>query len=55
VTETFNIVYNYYEGWVGGQNSGAYIFRPTRDNPTEYSSIKKIFYADGATTTTVVL
>lgn len=54
-TETFNIVYNYYEGWVGGQSSGAYIFRPTKQTSTEYSSIKKVYYADGATTAVVVL
>ena len=54
-TETFNIFYNYYEGWVGGQSSGAYIFRPTKQTSTEYSSIKKIYYADGATTAVVVL
>lgn len=33
-TETFNIVYNYYQGWVGGQSSGAYIFRPIKDLST---------------------
>lgn len=54
-TESFTIGYNYYEGWVGGQSSGAYIFRPTKDNPNEYSSIKKIYYADAANTATVIL
>jgi hypothetical protein len=54
-TETFNIAYNYYEGWVGGQSSGAYIFRPTKDTQAEYSAIKKIYYADGANTAAVIL
>lgn len=48
ITETFKVFYNYYEGWSrGGQNSGAYIFRPISDTPKEYSPIKKIYYADG--------
>jgi hypothetical protein len=54
-TENFIIGYNYYQGLVGGQSSGAYIFRPIVDTPTEYSSIKKIYYADGANTAAVVL
>ena len=54
-TETFNIFYNYYQGWVGGQNSGAYIFRPIKDLSTEYSPIKKIHYIDGDATALVIL
>lgn len=46
--ESFNIFYNNYDGWFsGGQNSGAYIFRPILDNPKLYSTIKKIHYCDG--------
>ena len=54
-TESFNIFYNYYQGMVGGQSSGAYIFRPIVDSSSEYSSIKKIFYVDALTTAVIVL
>jgi hypothetical protein len=55
-TESFKLFYNYYEGWdKGGQHSGAYIFRPLSETPKEYSPIKKIYYADGATTAMVLL
>lgn len=54
-TETFNIFYNYYQGYSGGQSSGAYIFRPIIDTSEEYSAIKKIYYIDGDSTAVVVL
>lgn len=38
-----------------GQDSGAYIFRPTNDISVEYSVIRKIYYADGAASAVVVL
>lgn len=40
---------------VGGQSSGAYIFRPIIDTSSEYSSIKKIYYVDALTTAVIVL
>lgn len=56
VTESFKVFYNYYEGYdKSGQHSGAYIFRPVSDTPKEYSAIKKIYYADGATTAAIIL
>lgn len=56
VLESFKIFYNYYGGWMeSGQDSGAYIFRPTNDISVEYSVIRKIYYADGAASAVVVL
>lgn len=54
--ESFKISYNYYEGWdMGGQHSGAYIFRPKSDNAKSYSNINKMHYADGVTTGIIIL
>lgn len=56
---TFYVGYNYYEAYMGdGQNSGAYIFRPsnlTKTAPRKYSTIKTVHYAEGTTTTVIVL
>ena len=40
---------------MGGQHSGAYIFRPKSDNQKVYSNINKMHYADGVTTGIIVL
>ena len=56
ITESFKLAYNYYEGYDGaGQKSGAYIFRPISDTPKTYSTISKIYYADGVTTGMFIL
>ena len=38
-----------------GQDSGAYIFRPKSNTPIPYTTYKKYYYVDGATTGVIVL
>lgn len=48
VLESFKIGYNYYQGFQGlSLASGAYIFLPSDNNPRSYSTISKIYFADG--------
>lgn len=54
--ETFNVNYNFYDGYQGdGQKSGAYIFRPTANASTKYSTIKTIHFAEGTETVVFAL
>lgn len=55
-TQSFTINYNYYESYQGpDQKSGAYIFRPAKDDKQTYSNIKTIYYAEGVKSVVIVL